>query len=72
MLLASILGFRLYLEAHYEMKLQGYPQKSFTDKHSSLFCDTLDEEERMLCKIDNCGQCYKTFYSRKLRLSSLV
>ncbi len=37
MLLASILGFRLYLEAHYEMKLQGYPQKSFTTNTLAYF-----------------------------------
>ncbi len=67
MLLASIPGFRIAFRGTLWNETARLPTKKFYDKHSSLFCGTLDEEERMFCKIDTCGQCYKTFYGWKLQ-----
>ncbi len=44
-------------------------KKKSRDKHSSLFWQSdNDEDESGLHNVDTTGQCYKTFYNRKLQL----
>ncbi len=44
-------------------------QKTCQSQALKLICPTVSDEEKVLNNIDTTGQCYKTFYSRKLRLS---
>jgi hypothetical protein len=44
-------------------------QKTCQGQALKLICPTVSDEEKELNIIDTTGQCYKTFYNRKLRLS---
>jgi hypothetical protein len=43
------------------------PKQLEIDKHSSLFCHKVSDEEESFCIADTCTQYYKTFYGRNLR-----